>query len=67
MNTECWTCLDIFVEADRLVDFARFFTHSGTKEVHSREHWRQAPAVAGQPIRAACVLLLSLALDDCTP
>ena len=29
--------LDIFVEADRLVDFTRFFTHSGTKEVRSRE------------------------------
>jgi TnpA family transposase len=32
--------LDIFVEADRLVDFARFFTHSGTKEVRSREQLR---------------------------
>ena len=29
--------LDIFVEADRLVEFTRFFTHSGTKEVRSRE------------------------------
>jgi TnpA family transposase len=29
--------LDVFVEADRLVDFTRFFTHSGTKEVRSRE------------------------------
>jgi TnpA family transposase len=29
--------LDILVEADRLVDFTRFFTHSGTKEVRSRE------------------------------
>jgi hypothetical protein len=32
--------LDIFVEADRLVDFTRFFTHSGTKEVRSREALR---------------------------
>src|SRR5262249_18636664 len=29
--------LDIFVEADRLVPFTPFFTHSGTKEVRSRE------------------------------
>jgi TnpA family transposase len=29
--------LDVFVEADRLVDFTRFFTHSGTKEVRSRD------------------------------
>ena len=29
--------LDILVEADKLVDFTRFFTHSGTKEVRSRE------------------------------
>jgi hypothetical protein len=29
--------LDIFVEADRLVEFTRFLTHSGTKEVRSRE------------------------------
>jgi TnpA family transposase len=29
--------LDVFVEADRVVDFTRFFTHSGTKEVRSRE------------------------------
>jgi TnpA family transposase len=29
--------LDIFVEADRLTGFTRFFTHSGTKEVRSRE------------------------------
>jgi len=29
--------LDIFVEVDKLVDFTRFFTHSGTKEVRSRE------------------------------
>jgi len=29
--------LDIFVEADKLVGFTRFFTHSGTKEVRSRE------------------------------
>ena len=32
--------LDVFVEADRLVDFARFFTHSGTREVRSREALR---------------------------
>ena len=32
--------LDIFVEADRLVDFTRFFTHSGTKQVRSREALR---------------------------
>jgi Tn3 transposase DDE domain/Domain of unknown function (DUF4158) len=32
--------LDIFVEADRLVDFTRFFTHSGTKEIRSRENLR---------------------------
>jgi len=32
--------LDVFVEADRLVDFTRFFTHSGTKEVRSREALR---------------------------
>jgi hypothetical protein len=25
--------LDVFVEADRLVDFTRFFTDSGTREV----------------------------------
>ena len=25
--------LDVFAEADRIVDFTRFFTHSGTKEV----------------------------------
>jgi TnpA family transposase len=29
--------LDIVLEADRLVDFTRFFTHSGTKEVRSRD------------------------------
>ena len=29
--------LDIFVEADRLIEFTRFLTHSGTKEVRSRE------------------------------
>jgi hypothetical protein len=29
--------LDIFVEAERLTGFTRFFTHSGTKEVRSRE------------------------------
>jgi len=28
--------LDVFVEADRLANFTRFFTHSGTKEVRSR-------------------------------
>ena len=32
--------LDLFVEADRLVDFTRFFTHSGTKQVRSREALR---------------------------
>jgi hypothetical protein len=32
--------LDVFVEADRLVEFTRFFTHSGTKEVRSREALR---------------------------
>lgn len=29
--------LDVFVEADRFVDFTRFFTHSGTKEIRSRD------------------------------
>jgi TnpA family transposase len=29
--------LDVFVEADRIVNYTRFFTHSGTKEVRSRE------------------------------
>jgi TnpA family transposase len=29
--------LDVLVEADSLVGFTRFFTHSGTKEVRSRE------------------------------
>jgi TnpA family transposase len=29
--------LDVFVEADRVVDFTRFFSHSGTKEVRSRD------------------------------
>ena len=29
--------IDILAEADKLVDFTRFFTHSGTKEVRSRE------------------------------
>jgi TnpA family transposase len=29
--------LDVVVEADSLVDFTRFFTHSGTKEVRSRD------------------------------
>ena len=32
--------LDIVLEADRLVDFTRFFTHSGTKEVRSRDTLR---------------------------
>jgi TnpA family transposase len=32
--------LDVFVEADRLTNFIRFFTHSGTKEVRSRETLR---------------------------
>ena len=32
--------LDLFVEADKLVDFARFFTHSGTKEVRPRQTLR---------------------------
>ena len=32
--------LDLFVEADKLVDFTRFFTHSGAKEVRSREALR---------------------------
>jgi TnpA family transposase len=32
--------LDLFAEADRLVGFTRFFTHSGTKEVRSREALR---------------------------
>lgn len=32
--------LDVFVEADRLVDFTRFFTHSGTKEMRSRDALR---------------------------
>jgi len=32
--------LDVFVEADRLASFSRFFTHSGTKEVRSREALR---------------------------
>ena len=32
--------LDIFVEADRLTGFTQFFTHSGTKEVRSREALR---------------------------
>ncbi len=29
--------LDIFAEADKLVGFTKFFTHSGTKEVRSRD------------------------------
>ncbi len=32
--------LDVFVEADRLTGFTRFFTHSGTKEVRTREQLR---------------------------
>jgi Domain of unknown function (DUF4158) len=32
--------LDVFVEADRLVNFTRFFTHSGTREIRSRETLR---------------------------
>jgi hypothetical protein len=32
--------LDIIGEADRLTGFTRFFTHSGTKEVRSREALR---------------------------
>jgi hypothetical protein len=32
--------LDVFVEADRLAGFTRFFTHSGTREVRSREALR---------------------------
>lgn len=32
--------LDIFVEADRLTGFTQFFSHSGTKEVRSREALR---------------------------
>ena len=32
--------LDIFAEADRLTGFTQFFTHSGTKEVRSREALR---------------------------
>ena len=32
--------LDVVAEADRLVDFTHFFTHSGTKEVRSRETLR---------------------------
>ena len=32
--------LDVFVEADRIVEFTRFFTHSGIKEVRSREDVR---------------------------
>jgi len=32
--------LDVFVEADRLVGFTEFFTHSGTKEIRSREALR---------------------------
>jgi hypothetical protein len=32
--------LDVFVEVDRIVELTRFFTHSGTKEVRSREELR---------------------------
>jgi TnpA family transposase len=32
--------LDVFVEADRLTEFTRFFRHSGTKEVRSRDALR---------------------------
>jgi TnpA family transposase len=32
--------LEVFVEADRLVDFTRFFSHSGTKAIRSREELR---------------------------
>ncbi len=32
--------LDLFVEADRLVNFTRFFAHSGTKEMRSRDALR---------------------------
>jgi hypothetical protein len=32
--------LDVFVEADRLSAFTQFFTHSGTKEIRSREMLR---------------------------
>jgi len=32
--------LDIFVEAERLTEFTRFFTHSGTKEVRARDALR---------------------------
>jgi hypothetical protein len=32
--------LDVFVEADRTVDFTRVFTHSGTTEMRSREALR---------------------------
>jgi hypothetical protein len=32
--------LDLFVEADRFTGFTQFFTHSGTKEVRSREALR---------------------------
>src|SRR5262249_59827461 len=32
--------LDIFVEAERLTGFTQFFTHSGTKEVRSRDALR---------------------------
>jgi hypothetical protein len=32
--------LDVFLEADRLVNFTRHFAHSGTKEIRSREELR---------------------------
>ena len=38
--------LEVFVEADRRVNFTRFFTHSGTKEVRSREALRPSIILA---------------------
>lgn len=32
--------LDVFVEADRLANFTKYFTHSGTKEMRSRDQLR---------------------------
>ena len=32
--------LDVFLEADNLADFTRYFRHSGTKQVRSREQLR---------------------------
>jgi hypothetical protein len=40
---QCYGLLDLLdtvVQADRLTGLTRFFTHSGTKEVHSRETLR---------------------------